>query len=272
MVLAPNGKRVYPPEGLRAVPLHPLPTSLRTTPSSSRSSSVLSSPNSCSCPLSPSPPTPSSPSDLHSRLHGTFERRKSGIVVAPVYTPFTPSLPVDPAYPYPDSTEIDMPLCDFSQDFYPTYSVQLPSHFDDDEEEDMSDTPSATDHPTSPIPTYVYGPDKSHPIAQIPKTVRSATLDGLKGALRMSSSSSKSSKVKNRQTHPSSSSNARRREKAYRCPVIYSPTCSILMFFLTLSFYVSHRRHDAPKWVVLSTPLPVDVYHRLHSRTSTPMD
>ena len=46
--VAPNGKHVYPPEGLRAVPLHPITTSLHTTPS--RSSLVLSSPNSATCP------------------------------------------------------------------------------------------------------------------------------------------------------------------------------------------------------------------------------
>ncbi|KAF8813099.1 hypothetical protein BYT27DRAFT_6391443 [Phlegmacium glaucopus] len=119
-----------------------------------------------------------------------------------------------------------MPLYDFSQDFYPTYSVQLPaSNFDDeDEDEDMLDATNAADHPTSPIPTYVYGPDKSHPIAQIPKTVRSATLDGLKGTLRVSGgSSSKNSKVKKPQTNPSISPNTRRREKAYRCP---TPRCT----------------------------------------------
>jgi len=217
MVLAPNGKRVYPPEGLQAVPLHPLPTSLHSTPSSSRSSSVLSSPNSTSCPLSPSPSGPSSPSDLSSCLQGSFERRKSN-VVAPIYTPFTPSLPIDPAYPYPDTTEIDMPLYDFSQDFYPTYSVQLAgSHFnDDDDDEEMSDAGIAA-HPTSAIPTYVYGLDKSQPIAQIPKTVRG---DGA-AALRVSIS--KTSKAKNRQINSSNNSNSRRREKAYRCP---TPRCT----------------------------------------------
>lgn len=109
-----------------------------------------------------------------------------------------------------------MSLYDFSQDFYPTYSVQPPApHFDDDEDEDMSDV-SVNGHPTSPIPTYVYGPDKSHPIAQIPKTVRGATVDGFKSPLRISL---KSGKAKNRQINPSSSSTSRRREKAYRCPV-----------------------------------------------------
>lgn len=219
MVLAPNGKRVYPADGLRAVPLHPLCTSSCTTPSSSRSSSVLSSPNSTSCPLSPSSPGLSSASDLPSRLHGTFERRKSSIVVAPVYTPFTPNLPIDPAYPYQDSTEIDIPLYDFSQDFYPSYSVQLPaSHFDDDDDEGISDACASTPT-TSPIPTSVYGPDNCHSIAQIPKSSRGSTLDGLKTV----TSSSKSSKVKHRQLHLGNISNSRRREKAYRCP---TPRCT----------------------------------------------
>jgi hypothetical protein len=57
-------------------------------------------------------------------------------------------------YPYPISTEIYMPLYDFSQDFYPTYPVQLPaSHFNDDEY--MSEA-GINDYPTSLIPTYVY--------------------------------------------------------------------------------------------------------------------
>ena len=122
-----------------------------------------------------------------------------------------------------------MPLYDFSQDFYPHYSVQLPtSHFDDDDDddEDMSDT-SVTAHPTSPIPTYVYGPDKTHPIAQIPKTARSVTLDN---ALKMSIS--KTSKAKSRQINPSSSSSiSKKREKAYRCPVIIIIVYTIFLIF-----------------------------------------
>jgi hypothetical protein len=125
-----------------------------------------------------------------------------------------------------------MPLYDFSQDFYPTYPVQLPtSHFDDDE--DMSEA-GINDHPTSPIPTYVYGPDKSHPIAQIPKTTRNATLDG---ALRLSIS--KSSKAKNRLINPNLIANSRRREKQYRCPVIIVYYVTTVFSFLLTSFTFS---------------------------------
>jgi hypothetical protein len=72
-----------------------------------------------------------------------------------------------------------------------------------------------------------------HPIAQIPKTVRDATLDGLKGALRM-----KNNKVKNRQINPNSSSNPRRREKAYRCPVNNYRFALFYYFGLTFSSYL----------------------------------
>jgi hypothetical protein len=50
-----------------------------------------------------------------------------------------------------------MPLYDFSQDFYPSYSAPLPTClFDDDD--DMQEA--------SPVQTYVYGRDKSHPISK----------------------------------------------------------------------------------------------------------
>ena len=137
-----------------------------------------------------------------------------------------------------------MPLYDFSQDFYPTYPVQLPaSHFDDDE--DMPEAGINDHHPTSPIPTYVYGLDKSHPIAQIPKTTRSPTLDG---ALRLSIS--KNSKAKNRHINPNHAATSRRREKAYRCPVtivFFTMSLPSLSFSLTYLFLRSHRRHDVRK-------------------------
>lgn len=132
-----------------------------------------------------------------------------------------------------------MPLYDFSQDFYPTYSVQLAaSQFNDDDDEDMSDAGIAA-HPTSAIPTYVYGPDKSQPIAQIAKTVRGD------GALRVSIS--KASKAKNRQITSNNSSNSRRREKAYRCPVRIISSLLSNGRVLTYVLYVFRRRHDALK-------------------------
>ena len=221
MVLAPNGKRVYPPEGLRAVPLHPMTTS--TTPSSSRSSSVLSSPNSGSCPLSP----------------------------APVYTPFTPSLPIDPTYPYPDSTEIDMPLYDFSQDFYPSYSAPLPTCLFDDDDDDDDMAEASVD---SAIPTYVYGRDKSHPIS--------------KSSLR---SISKNNKAKNRLINPTHTPNARRREKAYRCPVII---CSPHPFFayLRLSFSQTPRCTKVRFITFFFRFRYWSWFHNTHSLTSIQMD
>ena len=140
-----------------------------------------------------------------------------------------------------------MPLYDFSQDFYPTYPVQLPaSHFDD--EEDMSEA-GFNDHPTSLIPTYVYGLDKSHPIAQIPKTTRNPTLDG---ALRLSIS--KNSKAKNRLLNPNNTPTSRRREKAYRCPVIVVYyIAAVFFFFLTLFYVPTDATMYESKFFFLST-------------------
>ena len=132
-----------------------------------------------------------------------------------------------------------MSLYDFSQDFYPTYPVQLPAS-DFDDEGDMSEA-GFNDHPTSLIPTYVYGPDKSYPIAQIPKTGRSPTLDG---ALRLSIS--KNSKAKNRLINPNHTPTSRRREKAYRCPVT-TPYHITAVCFTYLRLLRSHRRHDVRK-------------------------
>ena len=146
-----------------------------------------------------------------------------------------------------------MPLYDFSQDFYPTYSIQpSASHFDVDDDEDMSEV-GINDHPTSLIPTYVYGPDKSHPIAQIPKTARNnATLDS---ALRMSIS--KNSKAKNRHINPNHTPTSRRREKAYRCPVIilfFSFTVLLLFFFFfPLLTYLFFTFSQTPRCTKVST-------------------
>ena len=153
-----------------------------------------------------------------------------------------------------------MPLYDFSQDFYPTYPVQLPaSHFDD--EEDMSEA-GVNDLSTSLIPTYVYGPDKSHPIAQIPKTTRSPTLDG---ALRLSIS--KNSKAKNRHINPNHTPTSRRREKAYRCPVIN--VYILLLCFLLTSYVLTDATMYESKFFLHS--LPSDIDHHSRSLTSIPM-
>jgi hypothetical protein len=155
-----------------------------------------------------------------------------------------------------------MPFYDFSQDFYPTYPVQLPaSNFDD--EEDMSDA-GINDHPTSLIPTYVYGPDKSHPIAQIPKTTRSPTLDG---ALRLSIS--KNGKAKNRPLNPNHTPTSRRREKAYRCPVMI--VYSITTVFLTWLLYVPTDATMYESKFFLLCSLPLDIDHHSCSLTSIRM-
>lgn len=149
-----------------------------------------------------------------------------------------------------------MPPYDFSQDFYPTYPVQLPtSHFDDDE--DMSEA-GFNDHPTSLIPTYVYGLDKSHPIAQIPKTTRSPTLDG---ALRLSIS--KNSKAKNRLLNPNNSPTSRRREKAYRCPVNCYLLCHLLFFFLKplITFPTDATMYESKLFFFFLHSLPLGIDH-----------
>ncbi|KAF8150168.1 hypothetical protein B0H34DRAFT_679064 [Crassisporium funariophilum] len=230
MVLAPNGKPIYPPEGLRAAPLQPALSSSENTPSSSRSSSVLSSPNSTTSPLSPSSPRSASLSDLPRQSSSSFANQKPCLPAGPVYTPFTPNLPVDPACPYPDSTEayiLQEPIYDFSHDYYPTLASPI-CHITSDEDDDMSDS-CADDSPTSPIPTYVYGLDKAQPIGQIPKAMRGNTaekahismIDGIKHAIKSSSSaaSSKSNKAKHKFSNANRIPHSKRRDRAYRCPV-----------------------------------------------------
>ncbi|CAA7269496.1 unnamed protein product [Cyclocybe aegerita] len=231
MVLAPNGKRIYPPQGLRSAPMHTTPPNLAAqqqtpTPGSSRSSSVT--------PSEPAPPTPVSAS-LSLPAAGP-SKRKSSVAIAPVYTPFTPSLPVDPADPYSDSTDITMAMGEDDAVFaelYPTFSnteiarmasselSPLPS-----EDEEMSDgstsaSPIDIDVPMSPIPTYVYGVDKQ-PITEIPKTVRFSK-GAVGGGSRKVSSASSSKPGKARSRYGSAGGAVRRREKSFKCP---TPRCT----------------------------------------------
>ena len=230
------------------MPLHPV-LSAATSPASSRSSSM--SPSSPSSPLTPSSTAPSSPSDFSSPTSGPFAKRKLSLSVTPVYTPFTPSLPVDPAYPYPDTSEIVMahdPSFEFPPDLFPPFPLKSPLStmtISSDEDEEMSDG-STFDAPLSPIPTFIYGTEKGQLLGAIPKHVRStSSTEKIKSAVKalnssVASSSTKSSKTKNRYIGTSSNPNLRRREKAYRCPVRNLPfRCSDII-----------RLHDPFFWLV----------------------
>lgn len=250
MVLAPNGKRVYPREGLQNVPLHSIQTSFTDTPISSRAPSESPSTSSSSS-------TPSTPSDFSSPTSGPFATRKSSLTTAavpPVYTPFTPSLPVDPTDPYPDTDEITALHEEY--DFLTgvdAYHAMLPlppppaaelmsplSSSDDDEDQEMSDCSNVDVLASpSPLPTYVYVQGQSQvlqPVNVTPKkNVKFASttpprrrpavktpFEALKAA---SPTASKSKSKKLSINGPNASS--KRREKLFRCPVrvilVYAP-------------------------------------------------
>ena len=103
------------------------PVSGSSTPSSSRMSSVTpASPLSPQTLLSPSTSSPFSLLPVSSPPVS----RKSSFSVPPIHTPFTPSLPVDPADPLIDSSEIVMsqePEFDFSvhPSFFPLHQNLL---------------------------------------------------------------------------------------------------------------------------------------------------
>ena len=140
-------------------------------------------------------------------------------------------------------------------------------------DEEMSDGPSPSssilENPTSPIPTYVYGPDKSQPIAEIPKHVRfsgasakgKAAVQNIKAILKAqnaarvaSASSSKSSKSR-RASSGSNSHSRGRREKAYRCPVSFLLLCISL---LSDQNHPTLRLLDAQRSALFSFPLSFD--------------
>ncbi|KAF8972339.1 hypothetical protein BDZ97DRAFT_1022607 [Flammula alnicola] len=232
LVLAPSGQR------MRLDPMF----SSSNTPASSRSSSATpSSPSALATPPSSAPPSPT----LFSQpTEGPFASttRKSSMTVAPVYTPFTPSLHVDPSYPFPDTTETVMahePIYDeFSSDMYPVFAkTSLAQSALSHEHEDVQMAyNSSTRDP--PAPADVYDTDKAHPVAAAtPKQVKFArtkelyppsedgsvksAVKALNNAVSLASSS-KISKTKNR--FIGSGNHLRnRREKAYHCP---TPRCS----------------------------------------------
>jgi len=117
------------------------------------------------------------------------------------------------------------PSFEFPPDLFPPFALKSPiSTVSSDEDEEMSDG-STLDVPLSPIPTFIYGTEKGQLLGAIPKHVRStSSTEKIKIAVKalnssVASSSTKSSKTKNRYIGTGSNPNLRRREKAYRCPV-----------------------------------------------------
>ena len=192
---------------------------------SSRSSSMsLSSPLST---LTPSSPAQSlSLLDFPSPASNPFSKQKSNLSVTSVYTPFTPSPLVDPAYPYPDISEIAIahdPSFELPPDLLPPFPLKssISTMTISSDEDEMSDG-STLDAPFSPIPMLIYGTEKGQHHGVIPTCVKftSSTENTVKALNSpVASSSTKPSKIKSQYISTGSNPHLRRREKAYRCPV-----------------------------------------------------
>ncbi|KAF9534006.1 hypothetical protein CPB83DRAFT_419477 [Crepidotus variabilis] len=214
VVLAPNGKRVFP------VALHP--SSGESTPASSRSSSV--SPSLPSSPITPPFSIPSSPSDAKFSI--SLANHQSGRTVPPVYTPFTPCWPLEPAYSLPDHSEIVIvqePTFDFSTQpsLLPPLQLEAPATVDSSESEFGDDEANIlTDDDVSlslPVSNLRHDTPQRH--SEIPKAIRSTKEKRGGGMFESSAQHTTSSKPsKSRRGVSSSTSHSRRREKMFRCP------------------------------------------------------
>lgn len=202
---------------MRAVPLDPASGS--PTPSSSRASSV--SPASPLSPQTPLTPSPSSPLCLLPGISPSVSR-KSSFTVPPVYTPFTPSLPVDPADPLLDSSEIVMSQeQDFDFSVQPTYFPPLPPH--------------VSPEPSSSSEDEAAAKFSESPISGRPMSVRFIASTG---GERRKTDKHLSKSGKSRRHHPSGS-HSKRREKMYRCPVCLT---SLLLLCRRSSFHLPNFR------------------------------
>ena len=185
-----GGRPVYSRDGLRV-----LPPSLSATPESSRASSVVSSPQSPSMCL----PTPATPSSSICSLY-----------VTPVYTPFTPSLPIDPAYPYSD-TEIPPPIHAFHMETE-TGGLGLPSTDDSDMLDICPIDSTAEEEVTGCGPQL----EPSRNSVEIPRKTPSLKIDTKHKA---TGSSKSKAKVRCLGGGPALSARKQHRDKTYKCPV-----------------------------------------------------
>ena len=147
--------------------------------------------------------------------------RKSSFTVPPVYTPFTPSLPVDPADPLLDSSEIVMsqePDFDFSlhPSFLPPLAPEISSEHSTSSSSEDEESSEATRNRASSMANS--SDHEKDPISGRPVHVRFIGTPGGEKR-RMDKPMSKSGK--SRRHHPSGSY-SKRREKMYRCPVCSS--------------------------------------------------
>ncbi len=176
-------------------------------------------------PLSPQ----NSSSSVLASKNRSLANRKSSLAVPPVYTPFTPSLPVDPAYPFPDAAEIVLDQeVDFDFSVHPNYYPPVtPEPSSSSEDEDMSDAFTASSgaitSPSSPTITRSCEFDSKDTSKQVRFVVGGNPKRQDIGRVISSWKSNKS-----KRHHGLSPSHSKRREKMYRCPV------SVLFFFALL--------------------------------------
>jgi len=223
VVLAPNGKRVYPREGLQAVPLDPV-SSGTSTPDLSRASSAT--PTSPPCPPTPSLSSPSSPSNVLSPTSSPLSSRKSSFSVPSVYTPFTPTLPIDPAYPFPDTSEVVIPP-DINFDIQSTHiyrpeTPEIALESSSSEDEEMSDSLLfSTDDGSTKWPEHVMSNLSPEGVSALMVRAKQRFVKlGVNEKRKLETPKVASSKSNKSKRHPgSSSSHSKRREKMYHCPV-----------------------------------------------------
>ena len=183
-----------------------------TPPATSRSSSV----------------SLSSTSDISSPGSGPFVERKLSLSVTSVYTPFTPNLPVDPAYRYPDTSEIikaHNPPFEFPPDLFPPFPLKLPistTTMSSGEDEEM---PNGSTFNAPLSPTFIYDAERGQLFGADPKHVNStSSAEEIKSAAKALNSSGassfmESSKTKSWYIGTSFNPNSQPRKRAYRCPV-----------------------------------------------------
>jgi hypothetical protein len=181
--------------------------------------------------------------------------QKPNFIVPPVYTPFTPSLPVDPADPLLDSSEIVMsqePIFDFSvqPSFFPPLTPESSNSSGD---EGISDSSAA-----SPSDRASDSANCSESTWEKPLQVRfvATTAGEKRKADKLASKSSKSKRL-----HSSGGSHSKRREKMYRCPVRLTLHC--LGSLLMVSYPISEEWMRESEFGIIIFLVKIDRFLRL---------
>jgi len=181
--------------------------------------------------------------------------------VPSVYTPFTPSLPIDPAYPFPDTSEVVIaqePDIDFdiqSTHVYRPGTPEIAPESGFSEDEDMSDSlSSSTDDGSNNLPEHVASKQFLSPEEVSALMVRAkqrfASL-GVNEKRKLENPKVASSKSNKSKRYPGpGNSYSKRREKMYHCPVS-SLSLLISIWLLNMLSTTERRMYQGkPNFVV----------------------